>query len=58
MLNERFGEPQLHRWTPVAGWITIFKLFTFFVENIKKPKKKNGKIDWSMNSGRRRAGDS
>ena len=38
-------------------WISLFKLVTFqFFENILKPHF-FGKIDWSMNSGQRRAGD-
>ena len=41
------------------GWISLFKLVTFFLLLLKISRKPNffGKIYWSMNSGRRRAGD-
>ena len=39
------------------GWISLFKLVTFFVvENIQK-RNFFGKINWSMNSGPGWAGD-
>ena len=50
LLNYPYGQES-------PGWISLFKFVTFFVENIQKPFF-FGKIDWSMNSVRQRAGDS
>ena len=40
------------------GWIFLFKLVIFFWLKISNNLNLFSKIDWSMNSGRRRAGDS
>ena len=40
------------------GWISLYKLGTFFLFlKISGDLNLFGKNDWSMNSGRRRAGD-
>ena len=40
------------------GWISLFKIFTSFLLKFFRNRNIFGNIDWSIHSGRRRAGDS